>query len=127
MLTTRTHEQTQPSKPQHLYRVLATLASLGRGPHSLQTLTRHTGLDRQTVREHLAAMVEAGLCTASAALPGHYELAMRVVGTESTWLLHALPTVEAHTHDQLRTLHQATGQVVLLHSHTLLPPGFIHE
>ncbi|MFJ5804256.1 IclR family transcriptional regulator [Streptomyces decoyicus] len=68
------------------------------------------------------AMVEAGLCTVSTALPGHYELAVHVVGTESTWLLHALPTVEAHTHDQLRALHQATGQAVLLHSHTLLPP-----
>ncbi|MGW9433964.1 hypothetical protein ACWHA1_39365 [Streptomyces decoyicus] len=122
MLTTRTHEQTQLPQPQHLYQVLATLASLGRGPHSLPTLTRHSGLDRQTVREQLAAMVEAGLCTVSAALPGRYALAMRVVGTESTWLLHALPTVEAHTHDQLRALHQATGQVVLLHSHTLLPP-----
>ncbi|MGW7642206.1 hypothetical protein [Streptomyces decoyicus] len=122
MLTTRTHEPSQPRRAEHLYRVLATLASLGRGPHSLKTLTRHTGLDHPTVREQLAAMVEAGLCTASTALPGHYELAMRVVGTESTWLLHALPTIEAHTHDQLRALHQATGQVALLHSHTLLPP-----
>jgi len=122
MLTTRTPEQKKSSRAQALYQVLATMANLGRGPHSIQALTRHTGLARPAVRHELEGMVEAGLCTVSTAMPGHYELTMRVVGTKSTWLLHALPTVEAYTHDQLRDLHQATGQVVLLHSHTLLPP-----
>lgn len=122
MLTTRTHEPTHPPQTQHSYRVLATLLTLGRGPHATQTIAEHAGLSHPEVRQDLNAMAAAELCTRSTAMPGHYELTVPVVGTDSTWLMHALPTVEAYAHDELRALHQATGQVVLLHSHTLLPP-----
>ncbi|MFF4283189.1 hypothetical protein ACFY0Z_30955 [Streptomyces kronopolitis] len=119
MLTTRTHE---PPKAQHSYQVLATLLTLGRGPHAVQTVADHCGLSNQAVRQELNAMVDAELCTRATTMPGHYELTTPVVGTDSSWLMHALPTVEAYTHDELRALHQNTGHVVLLHSHTLLPP-----
>ncbi|MFI1203438.1 hypothetical protein ACH4VR_29075 [Streptomyces sp. NPDC020883] len=121
MLTT--HNTTpQTSQSHQPYQTLKAMLALGRGPHAIKTIADHAKLDRETIRQELNAMVEAGLCTRSTAMPGHFELTVPVVGTDSMWLLHALPTVDPYIRDQLRTLHQATGHVVLMHGHTLLPP-----
>lgn len=122
MLTTCTQPSTPQPRSQHPYQVLTTLFTLGPGPHSLKTIADHSGLGHDVIREELSAMAGAGLCTRSATKPPTYELASPTASA-STWLLHALPSIETvlHLRGELRALHQETGQAVLMHSHTMLP------
>ncbi|MFI1621855.1 hypothetical protein ACH4VT_33595 [Streptomyces lydicus] len=113
-----------PEPPPDVLRALQTLKALlqGRGPHALAQLCRRTRFGRPEVRGHLAAMEQAGLCTSQ--MRGHWELTVPL-GARSSWLTHGLPGAPpgapAGDRDRLRDLHEATGHVVLLHSHLHLP------
>lgn len=103
------------------YRPLVAMLTRGRGPHPIPLLGEVTGLPRPQVRGYLRAMAQVGLCMPTSGMPGHYELTVPVVGSDVNWLLHSFPGAAAGDRDLLGELHQATGQVVLVHSHMLYP------
>ncbi|MCZ1012080.1 helix-turn-helix domain-containing protein [Streptomyces lydicus] len=103
------------------YRPLAAMLTRGPGPHSLPDLVERTGLPRPELRRYLTAMTQTGLCAAVRGMPGHYELAARVTADDTSWLVHSLPAAPAEERNHVRELHEATGQVALMHGHVLLP------
>lgn len=123
MLTTRP-PATNQHRLQHTYQVLTTMVTLGPGPHSMKTIAEHSGLAREVIGEELAAMQDAGVCVGSGDRLMSYELTGPAARVASGWLLHALPDVDTtlQLKEELRALHESTGQAVLMHGHTMLPP-----
>lgn len=124
MLSTRPPQASNQHQAHHTYQVLTALVILGAGPHTLKTIADHSGLNRGVLHKELGAMVDAGLCVNSGNKLPTYELTGQATRVASVWLLHALPTVETtlHLKEELRALHEATGQAILMHSHIMLPP-----
>lgn len=103
------------------YKPLAAMIARGPGPHSVPDLVERTGLPRPELRLYLKAMTQTGLCAATPGMPGHFELIVPFAGDGASWLVHALPSAPPEERNHVRELHEATGQIALMHGHVLLP------
>ncbi|MFB9458008.1 helix-turn-helix domain-containing protein [Streptomyces antimycoticus] len=118
-IVSTTSEVSPKTAADRAFRVLRTLDALGPGTHSLDTLTRLTGLARSTAHRILQSAVREGAVLQSGY--GRYRLAPSAVSPVTGPLVN-LPFSLETLHTELSALRSRAGDAALIHVPVMLRP-----
>ncbi|WP_346768631.1 helix-turn-helix domain-containing protein [Streptomyces sp. DASNCL29] len=118
-IVSTTSEDSPKTAADRAFRVLRVLDALGPGTHSLDTLTRLTGLARSTAHRILQSAVREGAVLQSGY--GRYRLAPSAVSPVTGPLVN-LPVSLETLHAELSAMRGRAGDAALIHVPVILRP-----